>query len=134
MTDDNELVAIDLTDNERLLMSQAINEYWGPAGNARLLLGPICGVKNTAQWDALLRHLYDALHTHQPLPDLEWARALFLTEISVGSALVGAGSDSPKTVGHQDVFEVLRAVQVKISSYARFRLLLMHSDCWLPDA
>jgi hypothetical protein len=134
MTDEDTLVAVDLTDNEWLVMSQAINEYWGPAGNAKLLIGPIFGVKNTAQWDALLQRLHNALASHQPLTDLDWARALFLTEISTGSALVGARLDSAATVGGEDVFDILRSIQVKVGGYARFRVLLANSDCRLPES
>jgi hypothetical protein len=131
---DEALVAIDLTDDERLLMSQAINEYGGPAPNAKLLIGPIFGVKNSAQWDALLQHLYDALVARQPMTDLEWARALFLSEVSIGSALVGARLDSPRTVNGQDVFDVLRSIQVKVGGYRRFLVLLENSDCRLPES
>lgn len=49
MTGRDTVATIDLTDDEWLLMAQAINEYWGPAGNAKLLIGPIFGVKNSAQ-------------------------------------------------------------------------------------
>jgi voltage-gated potassium channel Kch len=133
-TTDHAVVDIDLTDDEWLLTSQAINEYWGPAGNAKLLIGPIFGVKNSAQWDALLQGLYDAVVAQQPLTDLDWARALFLTEISVSSELVGARLDSPTTVNCSDVFDVPRSIQVKLSGYTRFILLLQNSDCWLPES
>jgi hypothetical protein len=132
-TTDNAVVEIDLPDDERLLMSQAINEYWGPADSAKLLIGPIFGVKNSAQWDALLQRLYDALVAHLPLTNLEWARALFLTEISVGSEPVGARLDSPTTVNGSDVFDVLRSIQVKVSGYTKFLLLLQNSDRWLES-
>lgn len=117
------LVAIDLTDDERYFMALAVNEYRGPAGKAYRLLAPVLGLTNKAEWDRLIDRLIDSLRNGEPLSDLDWARSLFLVEISFGSSLVGCGLDFERgSDGYR--LELLRNIQYKVSSYARFSLLL----------
>jgi hypothetical protein len=92
MTND-ELVAIELDDDERELMFLALNEYGGPTKHTYQLLCPLFGVSNEDEWYKLVIRLKEAIRNKEPLSDLDWARALFLTEISFGSNLVGSGLD-----------------------------------------
>jgi hypothetical protein len=59
------------------------------------------------------------------LSDLDWARVLFLTEITWASNLVGSGLDFAIVTRFSDTEAVglLRALQRKISSYKRAKLL-----------
>ena len=58
-----------------------------------------------------------------PLSDLDWARALLLTEISWGSDLLGAGIDSATNFRDEIAVGLLRSIQDKISSSGRRQLL-----------
>jgi hypothetical protein len=122
-----ELVAIELTDEERELMVLALNEYGGPAKHAYQLLCPVLGQSNKGEWARLRSRLMEAIENKEPLSDLDWARALFLTEISFGSNLVGSGLDFGPAADEYWL-GVLRSLQRKVSSYARFLLLLQNAS------
>jgi hypothetical protein len=68
-----------------------------------------------------------AIDNNEPLSDLDWARALFLTEISFASDLVGAGLHFGPAADEY-WFRVLRSIQRKISTYPRFLLLLQSAS------
>jgi hypothetical protein len=120
------LVAIELTDEERELMVLSLNEYYGPAGHAYELLHPLLGQSNKDEWVRLVNRLMEAIENNEPLSDLDWARALFLTEISFGSALVGAALDLVRGADEYRI-KLLRSLQYKVSSHARFLLLLQNA-------
>jgi hypothetical protein len=122
-----ELVAIDLTGEEREFMVLALNEYGGPAGNAYRLLCPVLGLSGKDEWIGLLNQLMEAIEGKQPLSDLDWARALFLTEISFGSDLLGCGLDFERGSDEYRI-KLLRSLQYKVSSYPRFLLLLQNAS------
>jgi hypothetical protein len=124
---ERERVAIDLTDEERELMVLAINEYGGPAKHAYKLLCPVLGQSNKDEWTQLRNRLMEAIENKEPLSDLDWARALFLTEISFGSNLVGSGLDFGPAADEYWL-GVLRSLQYKVSSHARFLLLLQNAS------
>jgi hypothetical protein len=122
-----ELVAIDLTDEERRLMILALNEYGGSANYAYQLLCPVFGQSNEDEWYQLTTRLREAIKNKEPLSDLDWARALFLTEISFGSSLVGSGLDFGPAADEYWL-GILRSLQRKVSSYDRFLLLLQNAS------
>jgi hypothetical protein len=64
------------------------------------------------------------------LSDLDWARALFLTEVSFGSSLVGSGRRFGRAAD-QYWIEVLRSLADKISNYERF--ILLRDNATYPD-
>jgi hypothetical protein len=117
------LVDEDLTDGERRFMFLLLNEYDGPAKRAYQLLCPVIGLSNEDEWDRLIHRLMTAIQNKEPLSDLDWARTLFLAEISYGSSLVGSGLDFG-TSRDSDWIALLRSIQRKIGSYQRFRLLV----------
>jgi hypothetical protein len=90
-TADNELLAIDPTDAERYFMYMALTPWGGLASNKPLPL-TILGVSDWAEFDALTDRLARTITEHEELFDVDWARALFLTEISWASDLVGAAT------------------------------------------
>lgn len=116
-------IAIDLVDEEREFMVLALNEYGGTAQHTYRLLCPVLGLSNLDEWATLVNRLMKAIQNKEPLSDLDWARAMFLTDISFGSTLVGSGLRfGPAADRHW--FEVMRSVQRKISTYSRFLLLV----------
>jgi hypothetical protein len=117
-----ELVRIDLTDDERRLLVHGLNEYLGPAKGGPLLT-PLVGLSTTAEFYQLLASLMAAIENGEPLSDLDWARALVLTEISWASDLLGAGIEFSTNMPDEKALRVLRELQRKISSGHRFELL-----------
>jgi hypothetical protein len=122
-----ELVAIELTDEERELVVLALNEYAGTAQHAYKLLCPVFGQSDKHEWYRLTTRLKEAVRNKEPLSDLDWARVMFLTDISFGSSLVGSGLRFGRGADEY-WFEILRSVQEKVSSYPRFLLLLENAS------
>ncbi|MCV7077982.1 hypothetical protein [Mycobacterium szulgai] len=120
---ESDLVAIDLTEDERLLMLHGLNEYWGSAARADTLMAPLVGLSTTGEFDALIGRLKDAIGGRVPLSNLDWARALFLTEISWASDVVGSGLDFATNIRDERAAPLLRSIQRKVSTYERFVLL-----------
>jgi hypothetical protein len=118
-----ELVAIDLTDDERLLLIHGLNEYFGAAKRGWSLLTPLMGLSSTDEFSALISRLLEAVEDKKPLTDLDWARALLLTEICWGSQLLGAGLDFASNIRDEKAAPLLRSIQRKVSSQERFVLL-----------
>ncbi|WP_409436332.1 hypothetical protein [Mycobacterium sp. SMC-14] len=116
-------VAIDLTDDELVLMVQSLNEYFGSAKRADSVLAPIIGLPRTEDFDSFVERIIEALESKEPLIDLDWARALFLTEIAWASDLIGSGLDFATNIRDEKALPLLRSVQRKISNYNRFALL-----------
>jgi hypothetical protein len=122
-----ELIAIDLTDQERRFMVLALNEYGGPAKDAYQLLCPVVGQPNKDEWVRLINRLMESIEDNEPLSDLDWARALFLTEVSFASDLVGCGLDFERGADKHRL-ELLRSLQYKLSSHSRFLLLVQNAS------
>ena len=120
-------VAIDLTDEERELMVLALNEYAGTAQPTYQLLCPVLGQSNLDDWAQLVSRLKEAIKIKEPLSDLDWARAMFLTDISFGSTLVGSGLRFGRSADEY-WFPILRSIQEKVSSYERFLLLVQSAS------
>jgi hypothetical protein len=122
-----ELVAIELTDEERELIVLALNEYAGTAQHTYKLLCPVLGQSNKHEWFQLISRLEFAIENKEPLSDLDWARAMFLTDICFGSTLVGSGLRFGRAADEY-WFEILRSLQGKVSTYPRFLLLLQNAS------
>ncbi|MBW0018700.1 MAG: hypothetical protein JO236_14310 [Mycobacterium sp.] len=122
-----ELVAIELTDEERKLIVLALNEYAGTAQHTYRLLCPVLGWSTKHDWFQLINRLTSSIENKEPLSDLDWARAMFLTDISFGSTLVGSGLRFGRGADAY-WFQVLRSLQEKVSNYQRFLLLLQNAS------
>ncbi len=122
-----ELVPIELTDEERKLMVLALNEYGGTAQQTYKLLCPAVGQSNLDEWARLVNRLKESIRNKEPLSDLDWARAMFLTDISFGSTLVGSGRRFGPAADEYWI-GVLRSLQYKVSTYPRFLLLLQNAS------
>jgi hypothetical protein len=68
-----ELVAINLTDEERELIVLALNEYGGTAQHTYRLLCPVLGQSDLDEWAHLVNGLKEAIRNNEPLSDLDWA-------------------------------------------------------------
>ena len=121
---DVDAVAIELTDDERYFMGWALGHWGGAASDAPLPVG-LVGVSDWEEFDALTDRLATAVKAGGPLSDLDWARALLLTEISFGSDLVGAGVEFEMACrfADRDGLTLLRSLQRKIASRRRAALL-----------
>ena len=123
MTADNDdLIAIDLDNVERELMVLVLNEYAGTAQHTSELMAPVVGQSSQDEWAQLVFPLMEAIDRKQPLSDLDWARALFLTEIGFASDLVASGRRFGRGANEYWIV-VLRSLQDKISTYGRYLLL-----------
>lgn len=124
---DPERVAIDLTDEERKLMVLALNEFGGTAQHTYRLLCFVLGQSSSDEWARLVNRLISSIKRKEPLSDLDWARAMFLTDISFGSTLVGSGLRFGRGADEY-WFEILRSLQEKVSSRERFDLLVQNAS------
>jgi len=119
-----ELVAIDLTDEERSLMLQGLNEYGGPVPReVPSLLAPLLGLSTIDEFWTLQERLIIGIGAKAPLSDLDWARAVFLTEISWASDVIGSGIDFKTSVRDENAAPLMRSIQRKVSTHERFVLL-----------
>lgn len=118
---------MELTDEERRFLVLALNEYRGPAGHAYQLLCPVVGEANKEGWIGLLDRLTAAIESNIPMSDLDWARALFLSEIAFASDLVGSALDLERGADERRL-KTLRALQYKLSSRDGFQLLLQNAS------
>jgi hypothetical protein len=75
-----------------------------------------------------VNRLIRAIETSDPLSDIDWARALLLTEISWGSALLGAALDFATNIPDERAAPLMRSIQRKVASYKRFELLVESSN------
>ena len=64
----------------------------------------------------------EAIKRNEPLSELDWARALFLTEVGFASDLVGSGRRFGRRADEFWIVE-LRSLQDKISNYHRYTVL-----------
>jgi hypothetical protein len=124
MTDSSDLVAVELTEDERDFIQQTL-EQWALSAASTPFPFQVLGLSTWEEFGGLTGRLEHAVVAGQPLSDLDWARVLFLTEITWASNLVGSGLDFAIVTRFSDTEAVglLRALQRKISSYKRAKLL-----------
>jgi hypothetical protein len=129
MTSSSELVSADLTERERDFISQALEQWALSAADAPFPF-QVLGLSTWEEFGALTVRLERAVTNGEPLTNLDWARVLFLTEITWASGLVGAGLDFATVTGFSDTEAVrlLRGLQRrrKIGGYDRATLLFPH--------
>jgi hypothetical protein len=126
MTSSSDLVAVDLTEREREFIQQAL-EQWALSAADVPFPFQVLGLSTWEEFGGLTLRLRRAITDGEPLEDLDWARVLFLTEITWASDLVGAGLDFATVTGFSDTEAVslLRGLQRrrKIGGHARAKLL-----------
>ncbi len=126
MTNSSELVAVELTERERQFIQQALQQ-WGWSASGAPFPFQVLGLSTWEEFGELTSRLQRAVANGEPLTNLDWARVLFLTEITWASGLVGAGPDFANVTGFSDTeaVGVLRGLQRrrKIGGYGRAKLL-----------
>lgn len=124
MVADTAPIAIDLTERERDFIQQTL-EQWSLSAAGMPFPFQVLGLSTWEEFGELTLRLEHAVTDGEPLTDLDWARVLFLTEITWVSDLVGSGLDFEIVTGFSDTEAVslLRGLQRKIGGYKRAKLL-----------
>ena len=120
-------VYVELTEDERRLLVLALNEYLGPALGAPLLT-PLVGLAAETEFIPLVTRLMTAIEQREALSDLDWARALVLTEISWGSSLLGAGIEFASSMRDEKAAPLMRSLQYKLVTAERIQLLIQNAS------
>ena len=117
------LAAVDLSDDERRLLLAGLMEYGGPAAGARVLAS-LVGVESVDEFLRLTDRLSASIRGGEPLSDLDWARALVLTEISWASDILGAAGEFGSTMSDGRALAALRTLQRKLVNGERIQALI----------
>jgi hypothetical protein len=120
-------VDVELTDDERQLLVLGLNEYLGPAAGAPVLT-PLVGLTSETELIPLILRLMGAIKQREALSDLDWARALVLTEISWGSSLLGAGIEFASNMPDDRAAPLMRSLQYKLVTAERIELLIQNAN------
>jgi hypothetical protein len=123
MTSSSELVGVDLTADKRDFIQQAL-EQWGLSAASQPFPFQVPGLSTWEEFGELIVRLEHAVTDCEPLTDLDWARVLFLTEMTWASSLIGAGLDFDVVTRFSDTEAVslLRGLQRKIGGFKRAKL------------
>jgi hypothetical protein len=123
-----DMVAIRLTPDEQHFICTALIQWRSLATGFPLPIKALGLAEDWPQFDELVDRLRAAIAAKEPLSELDWARALFLTEISWASDLVGAGVEFRYNgILDEEAIKLLRTIQRKISSRH-------HADLLFPGA
>jgi hypothetical protein len=135
MRSSSELVAVDLTSDERSFIQHAMYQ-WQFSATATPFPIHVLGLSNWEEFDELTGRLSYAIIGGQALTSLDWARVLYLTECSWASEMVGAGLDFATVSGFSDMEAVslLRGLQRKIGLITTADLLFPGSSRCLKPA
>lgn len=116
----NELVAIELADDERALLSRGLGEWSGPA-HCTEELAVAMGFQGLAGLYEDGRRLQAALSAGEPLSVPDWRRLLVSAEIVFASDVFGSGIDWSITTGFSDeeTIKILRRLQRGIAGALR---------------
>lgn len=118
-----ELTHVDITDVERRLLLAGLMEYGGPAAGAQVL-APLVGTDSVDAFFQLTDRLTAAIKNGQALSDLDWARALVLTEICWASDILGAASEFGTNMPDEVALPALRSLQRKLVTGGRIQALI----------
>ncbi|WP_091100448.1 hypothetical protein [Micromonospora citrea] len=117
----SDVVAVDLTSDERFLLRRGLAEWGGPA-HATDDLARAMGFQDQADLHhGEGRRLIAALDRREPLTGSQWRKLLLSTEIVFASDVVGSGCDWSITTGLSDeeTIKLLRVVQRKVARALR---------------
>lgn len=128
MTSSSEWVAVDLTAEQRAFMATALHQWaphWALSASGKPFPLQALGLSSSDELSRLALRLAAAVEHGQPLADLDWARALYLTECCWASSLVGLGPDFAAATGlsDADALSMLRRIQRKLGGAERATLL-----------
>ncbi|WP_205878823.1 hypothetical protein [Mycobacterium camsae] len=116
-TNIDELVAIELTADEHLLLRSGLG-HWSDPGRCTDAMAIAMGFGSVGNLFAESRRLDGLLQRGEPLSIYDWTRTLLGTEVCFASGVLGAGLDWDHPADGDDVFtiEVLRGLQQKLSA------------------
>lgn len=128
MTDSSELKAVDLTADQRKFVAKALHQWapqWALSASGKPFPFQALGLSTGEELSQLALRLADAVEHDQPLTDLDWTRAVLLTECCWASNLIGLGPDFVVATGipDADALSMLRRIQRRIGGAERARLL-----------
>lgn len=97
----NDVVAVQLTDQERYVLGSGLVEWGGPA-RCTEELAIAMGFRSVADLFTESDRLIRLLEEGGPMSAFDWARMHLATEIVFASDVVGSGADWVHTVGISD--------------------------------
>jgi hypothetical protein len=114
-------VAVELTDDERLMLITGLNDWGGPA-HATDSLAVAMGFTGVQDLTQQTSRILARLQADQPLTIRDWSRALFATELIFASDMLGTGSEWTVIHGGDDGewIHVLRRLQSNIPASRAF--------------
>jgi hypothetical protein len=124
MTTSAELLTVDLSDDERAFIWQAMYQ-WQFSASRQPFPYQVLGLATWQEFAELTHRLAHAVTDREPLTGLDWMRVLYLTECSWASDVVGSGLDFSIVTEFSDIdgLSLLRRLQHKIGRVARPELL-----------
>jgi hypothetical protein len=124
MTTSAELLTVDLSDDERTFIWQAMYQ-WQFSASRQPFPYQVLGLATWQEFAELTHRLAQAVTDQEPLTGLDWMRVLYLTECSWASDVVGSGLDFSIVTEFSDIdgLSLLRRLQRKIGRVARPELL-----------
>ena len=120
MTTSPKLLTVDLTDDERNFIWQAMYQ-WQFSASGKPFPYQVLGLSTGKEFADRTYRLAHAVAGGEPLTNLDWMRVLYLTECSWASDVVGAGLDFAIVTEFSDIdgLSLLRRLQRKIGRIAR---------------
>ncbi|MET8119798.1 hypothetical protein [Micromonospora sp. NPDC005189] len=113
----SDVVAVDLTSDERFLLRRGLGEWGGPASPTDDLARAMGFDNKEDLWQGEGRRLREVLDSGGPLTSSQWRKALLSLEIVFASDVLGSGCDWSITTGISDeeTIKLLRVVQRKLA-------------------
>jgi len=110
-----EPIAVELTDEERLVLRWGLIEWGGPA-RATEEMAVALGFGGVRDLLDVGYRIADDIEARRSLPQVDWARAMLATEVAFASDVMGSGSDWIYTVGLGDAetIAIIRSLQRKV--------------------
>jgi hypothetical protein len=115
VTDPPEMIAFELTDDERTMLRCGLSEWGGPAC-CTTAMAVAMGFEDVRDLFSQADRLRAELEAGRPLSRWDWTRMLLATEIVFASDVIGSGVEWPTTTGLDDQrsIAVLRGLQRKL--------------------
>ena len=110
---------LDVTEEERDVLLTCLSGWGGHA-----MVAPMVGVPPDTPLHRYAVRLYDVVNDDEPISELDLIRAVLLTELCWGSAVLGAGIDFPVIGNDEKALPAIRSLQRKIVTDERIELLI----------
>lgn len=106
---------VDLTRDERTMLTHGLRDWGGPAHPVHAL-ALLMGCRDVAELVSETERISGAVVRGRPLSRLDWTRALVATEVAFASKVFGTGDQWTTILGSSDAHwvTVLRHLQAKL--------------------